>query len=464
MVQSGSTRGRRGSRPYRRITFPAILLLVMIASCVPPAARTGGDSGAGGGDSLMSVQLRAGRIHGTGSSLSPPILRVAPPGTFDPPQGFGAASLTIQADLIADAPPTLSLELTHCDQNWVPTRSVFIQDQAKLRAGDVQIYVPPYGADGYDYSATVTFPSETNNVEIRYSGNYLARLVDAFNPDNIVAEFRFFAVEPTAGVELEMISDFFESAWTEKVQEGLRARVEVMPPTDLFSSGFQAIHLIESGKWSQPFIASEFESREPRDRGEVRSTWSDGYGGKVIAEFRNIPSGNEHRILDLTDRMNFPPGDGVYSTRLSDQPRFANFSEHDNDGMARYDFVPPEDQDYVYFEFRLDIEGERIYDDMAVVGTFNNWTPTWDWRLVYDPDSRRYLARGWISRAVHEYEYVSGKWNVDTGLLERAEATLLEGNSVYASQTWYALAYYRNQTANAYDRIVGVGIDVSGGR
>ena len=25
-------------------------------------------------------------------------------------------------------------------------------------------------------------------------------------------------------------------------------------------------------------------------------------------------------------------------------------------------------------------------------------------------------------------------------------------------------AYYRNQTANAYDRIVGVGIDISGGR
>ena len=101
---------------------------------------------------------------------------------------------------------------------------------------------------------------------------------------------------------------------------------------------------------------------------------------------------------------------------------------------------------------------------MAVVGTFNNWTPTWDWRLVYDPDSRRYLARGWISRAVHEYEYVSGKWNVDTGLLERAEGTLLEGNSVYASQTWYALAYYQDQAAGTYDRIVGIGTDVSGGR
>ncbi len=464
MVQSGSIRDRRHTGRRGVLHVPAVLLLFALASCVPPGVKTERGGEGRGGDSQIMVQLRSGRIHGAGGSLTPPIIRVAPPGSFDPPKGFGSGSLTIEADLIADAAPSLSLELVHCDRNWVPTQSAFLRNQSRLRASDVQIFVPPWGAEGYDYTASVTFPSETNTVEIRHSGNYLARLVDAFNPDIVVAEFRFFAVEATAGVDLEMISDFFESAWTDKVQEGLRARVEVAPPPDLFSSGFKAIHLIESGKWDQPYVAAEFESREPRDRGEVRSTWSDGFGGKIIAEYMNIPSGNEQRILDLTDPLIFPPGDGLYSTRLSDQPRYATFAEHDNDGMARYDFIPPEDRDYVYFEFRLDIEGEKVYDDMAVVGTFNNWTPTWDWRLVYDPDSRRYLARGWISRAVHEYEYVSGKWNVDTGLLERAEGTLLEGNSVYASQTWYALAYYQDQAAGTYDRIVGIGTDVSGGR
>ncbi len=454
----------------RRLHVPFLLLLALLIGCVPPTVKKGGETTATTTDSgsvenpRKVATLRAGRIYGDERSSNPPFLRVATPGSTAPPLGFGSNSLTIQADLIADAPPNLVLELVHCDRNWEPTKSIFIQDRSKLRASDVQIYIPPYGAEGYDYTATVAFPSESNNVEIEYSGNYRARLVDAFDDRVIIAEFRFFAVESTAGVSLDMISDFFESAWTDKVQEGLRARVEVASPPELFSSGFEAVHLIESGKWNQPLLASQDVTRSVPRKGEYRSTFTSGFAGKVIAEFANIPSGNEHRVLDLTDQMNFPPGTGIFTTRLSDQPRYATFNEEDNDGIALYNFVAPEDQDYLYFEFRLDIEGEKIYDDMAVVGTFNNWTPSWDWRLVFDPDSRRYVARGWIPRAVHEYEYVSGSWNVDTGILERAEATLLEGNSVYANQTWYALAYYRGQTANAYDRIVGVGIDRSGGR
>lgn len=458
----------------RGLTLPLLLALTLLLTqpfgCAPPTVKEGGsstttsrDSGSVKSPSKIAT-LRAGRIYGGDRSSTPPFLRISAPGSNGPALGFGSNSLTIQADLIADAPPNLVLELVHCDRNWVPTKSIFIQDRSKLRASDVQIYIPPYGAEGYDYTATVEFPSESNNVEIEYSGNYRARLVDAFDDRNIIAEFRFFVVESTAGVSLDMISDFFESAWTDKVQEGLRARIEVKPPSELFSSGFEAVHLIESGKWEQPLVASQDAMHSVGSKGDYRSSFSSGFAGKVIAEFSNIPSGNEHRVLDLTDQMNFPPGVGIITTRLSDQPRFATFNEEDNDGIALFNFVAPEDQDYLYFEFRLDIEGEKIYDDMAVVGTFNNWTPSWDWRLVFDPDSRRYVARGWIARAVQEYEYVSGKWNVDTGILEGAEGTLLEGNSVYANQTWYALAYYRGQTANAYDRIVGVGIDRSGGR
>jgi hypothetical protein len=199
-------------------------------------------------------------------------------------------------------------------------------------------------------------------------------------------------------------------------------------------------------------------------RGGYRTTWSPWYGGKIVAEVTNIPSGNEHRILDLTDFSRYPSNSGLISKAFSDQPRYATFGEYDNNGIPRFEYVPTGDDDFVYFEFRLDLESEEVFDDMAVVGTFNNWTPSWDWRLVYDESSNRYVARGWLKRAVHEYEYVNGEWNVDKGILERAEATLLEGNSVYATQQWYALAYYANQTSLKYDRIVGVGIDVSGGR
>lgn len=465
MGRSGSTRDRDDRSSVR---FGGLLPLILLSLCATALAgcvipQAGGAAGGGTGSPAIGVVARRGFIHGAESSSAPPFLRVASPGTSETPKGFGSAQLTLEIDLLADAPPTLTLVLIHCDKDWVPTRNTFIQDRSRLRSTDFEIFFAPIGVRNYDYNAIITFPSESNPIEIEHSGNYIARVVDAFDETKVIGEYRFFAVESAAGVRVEMISDFFESAWTTKSQEGIRARVEVDPGITLFGSQFNAIHLIESGKWSQPRISEE-RMRLTEERGDYRATWSSWFGGKILAEFANLPSGNEHRVLDLTDIMTFPSTDEAITTRLSDQPRYANYSERDYDGIARFDFVPPEYNDYVYFEFRLDIEGEKVYDDMAVVGTFNDWTPTWEWRLVFEPVSRRYVARGWIKRGVHEYEYVSGRWDVDSGRLQMPEATLLEGNNVYADQTWYAIAYYRDQSALSYDRIVGVGVDVSGGR
>lgn len=424
----------------------------------------GGDSARDRSDANYEATVRGARIYGAENRSAPPFLRVNPPGIGSSGGGFGAAALTVECDLIADAPPSLALVLVHCDRNWKPTQSVFIQDRSRLRANDFLVERAAIGVLNYDYSARITFPSESNLIEIRHSGNYIAQVVDYYNENKVLAELRFFAVEATAGVRLDVISDFYESAWTSKLQEGLVARAEVTPGNTIFTTQFTGVHLYEQGKWLHPLIADDDSRRRAPEKGTYRSTWSSYFGGKVVAEFFNIPAGNERRILDLSDVLDYPPSDGVLTTRLSDQPRFATFSEQDNDGLTVYNYVSPEDDDYVYFEFRLDLEGREVKDEMAVVGTFNDWTPTWDWRLVFDPASKLYVARGWIRRAMHEYEYVTGKWNIDKGVLEKAEATLIEGNNVYATQTWYALAYYHDETSLSYDRIVGVGIDGSGGR
>lgn len=446
-----------------RNLFLVLLCGILYVGCVT-SKTSGEEERAPTSEESQDITVRWAWIHGDEGRSTPPFLRVATPGGTSGGEGFGYQALTLELDLVADLPPNLSLILVHCDHDWNPTRSVFIQDRSRLRTNDFIVDPAPFTARNYDYKASITFPASSNSVNILHSGNYIARVVDYYNEDHVIAELPFFAVESVAGVSLQMQSDFFESAWTDKAQDGLVARVEIIPGLSLFSSNFQGIDLIEQGKWDQPMVANEQSARKSAKEGEYRSSWSPWYGGKVLAEFYNIPSGNEHRILDLTDMVSFPAIDGPVSTRVSDEPRFATFAEHDNDGLPRFDYVQSTDDDYVYFEFNLDIQGEKVYDDMAVVGTFNNWTPTWDWRLTYDPSTRRYLARGWMKRAVQEYEYVSGKWNVDEGILEMPEATLIEGNSVYATQTWFALAYYRDQTSLAYDRIVGVGADASGGR
>lgn len=473
MVPSGSTRDRdsRHRRTFRfalslRALCSAALCLMLsglLGSCVP-RNRTTTTGGADAPDRRYDASVVWAWIHGSETMSTPPIIRVKSPDGTGSAGGFGSNSLTINCDIVADAQPSLALVLIHCDRDWKPTQSVFIQEQNRLTASDFVVEYAPIGVQNYDYSASITFPSTSNTIDIRHSGNYLARVVDLFDQKKVLAELRFFAVESSAGVSVRSYSDFFTSAWTEKVQDGLKVRVEVVPGFQLFSTQVTGVTLYEQGKWLKPMVADDDSKRRSVERGEYRATWSPFYGGKIVAEFWNLPAGNEYRLLDLSDLVDYPSIGGVQTTRLSDQPRFGSFSEQDNNGLLEFPYVPPQDDDLVYFEFRLDLDGEEVYDDMAVVGAFNDWIPTWEWRLVYNPETGLYTARGWLKRALHQYEYVSGRWNVDNGRLEQAEGTLIEGNNVYTSKTFYALAYYRDQTALSYDRIIGVGSTLTGGR
>jgi hypothetical protein len=125
--------------------------------------------------------------------------------------------------------------------------------------------------------------------------------------------------------------------------------------------------------------------------------------------------------------------------------------------MAISRFVPLRDAEYVYFEFRLELKGTEVKQDLAVVGTFNDWQPTREWRMYYDQQTGFYIARGWVKRALHEYQYVAGTWDEDAGILRDADATLLEGNSSMSTQRFLAFVYYRESTAGGYDRVIGAG-------
>jgi hypothetical protein len=206
----------------------------------------------------------------------------------------------------------------------------------------------------------------------------------------------------------------------------------------------------------KPMIATPDNARQNSAPGEVWTDWSGYLGTRAVAEFKNLPAGNEHRLLDLTDISLYPVTGGIITTPLSDLPR-QGFSEYDNNGVAVARFVPLSDAEYVYFEFRLDLRGTEVKQDIAVIGTFNNWTPSREWRMFYDPQTGFYVARGLIKRALHEYEYVSGTWDEDAGVVRNAEPTLLEGNTRLATQLFYGFVYYHEQSAGGYDRVIGVG-------
>jgi hypothetical protein len=459
----------RSLRRLRSAIAPVLLLTMLaVASCVPvgksrPVTASADDTAhvtrrQSTAEDLTRV--RWVRIYGASDETSPPILRLPVKGT--PASQIGSDALTLQFDMQADQLPNLTLILIHCDHDWVPTENIFVQDPIRLRSSDFAIERAPVGVHGYDYSCSITFPSRESTIKIAYSGNYIARVVDYYDNSRILTETRFFVVEPKAPVGMLITSGFYQSAQTEVLQHGLNIQCEAAATNDLFMSQIRAIDIYKAGVWWKPMIASYDVSGHEQKAGEYWSLWNSSFGGKAVSQFYNIPAGNEHRILDLTDLTLFPASaGGLLTTPLSDLPR-QTFSMFDNNGYAISRFVPLSDAEYVYFEFRLDLKGAQVNQDICVVGTFNDWKPSEEWRMVYDKQSGFYTARGWIKRAMQEYEYVAGKWDEDTGELRQADASLLEGNITSTSQPYYGMVYYKEITGGGYDRIVGVGGGLSG--
>ena len=456
MERSGSTRGPE------RVALSLLSLLcglaVLISGCVPPGGmrRTTGAAADDTSSTPDLVRVFGARIHAAGNESSPPILRLAEPGK--PSTGEG---LTLTFEMVSPTMPSPTLILVHCDALWRPTESIFVQDNFRLRSSDFKIERSPISARFYDYRVSITFPAPDLRIEILHSGNYLARVVDYYDNTRILSESRFFVIEQKSQVDMDVYSDFFESAQTKVLNHGLKVRVEVQPSGDLFAAQPKGIHLYRSGEWYTPIIAGNESLTEEYTFGDPQTTWSAFFGGKAIAQFANIPAGNEHRLLDLTDILQYPPTNNALSTALSDLPRSGSAAP-DNNGVIASRFVSTTDDDYVVFEFRLDLAGYQSKQDIFVVGTFNDWKPTPEWQLHFDEASGFYIARGLIRRAFHEYEYLSGEWDDDAGVLRHADPTLLEGNSTYATSLFYSFVYYHDPTSGGYDRLIGVGAAWSG--
>jgi hypothetical protein len=445
--------------PVHRPLLHAGSLLVLAAAlvigsgCSAARARAGATTDAD--DATAAAPLvRWMRIHGSGNEANAPVLLL---GGEPRKNTVGSSSLTLELDLLSEHYPNLELRVIHCDREWVPTENIFVQDFMRLRSHDFDIRPAMAGTRAYNYSASIVFPRPDGMLRIQHSGNYIARVVDLYDDEIVVAETRFFVAEARADMEIYTYGDYFDSPLTDLIQKGLRIRVETRPDVELFSQQINGIHLYRWGAWSRPIVSSpDRQFDDPPVVGPI-GRWQSFLGGTGVAEFSNIPSGNEHRILDLTDISLYPSLGSVLTTPLSDLPR-QGFVEFDNNGVAETRFVSSRDDDYVTFEFRLDLGGRAAKEDIFVVGTFNDWTPRAEWRMTYDTAGRMYVARGLVRRARHEYQYVAGEWDPVTGVLHNEDASLTEGNTSQSVHPYLALVYYRDIASGGYDRIIGSGI------
>jgi hypothetical protein len=428
------------------ICFSATLFLCCLWAFLPLQAQPDTD------DFDIPVQIKFIRAFGVDDERKPPVIIL--PGKSGYSSDIGSEAISIEMDVSANIPPPLVAKFVHCEADWSESQNVFLNDIIYSRTTLFEWDPAPMHQNYFGYKARLTVPNQ--QVKFKFSGNWKAKIYDMDN-DRLLAETRFFVVEPRAHSYAGMTIDFYKSHF-KVTNTGLNIEAVVQTGENLIDGNVRQAAIYKNHRWFEPyFIADSFEDTLNNRYRYRFGSWVRGmvYSGKSF-RIDGLPAENAYRILNLADLAYFPPGNMPVRFPFADLRRNGSFLDFDEDGAMTSYFTPPEYRDYALVDFVLEPVDVSTDNDIFVSGSFNNWNPDKSWLMNYDPFERNYKLRAWVPRARHNYLYASGKLDFATNTVNNLSYDEFEGNTTAGRQTYFVFFYYREFEYGGYDSIISV--------
>ncbi|MBL7976313.1 MAG: DUF5103 domain-containing protein [Candidatus Kapabacteria bacterium] len=401
--------------------------------------------------------VRFVRVYGGNDETLPPVLLVKQRSQEIFPT-YGARTVTIELDVQSPIPPSLYAVVAHCSADWTEDGNVFLNDVTYSRTSDIDWRMSAVQNSYYSYRGKLSLPNQT--LKIPYGGNWKVKFYEFGNDTTLYAEARIFAVDCSAECTIDIYNDFYEP--THKASpSALTLEALVGSSISIADIQMNTAVFYRMNRWNEPFVTSQSSSLPTTTGRSSRGGFQTLIGGSAAVgkRFRimEIPAENDYRILDMTNTAQYPSGTVPVRMPLSDLRRNGTIYYRADDGAMITRGIPMIYDDYVPIEFVLDPENRLPQEDVFVVGSFNNWTPSAEWQMHYNEQDRLYKLRHWVRRARHNYMYATGRINADTRQPENISYEEFEGNNAAAGNTFIAFIYYRDINFGGYDSITAVG-------
>lgn len=464
----------------RSITFPTrtitcisgsagflLLILFICTSSFSSCAALIAAARSNGGANAKPI-LRGVRVFGGNSETSPPIITRAPQSVFgsqgsqqetaanDAAGVIGSSFVTVEVDVQCFSQPTFIAMLVHCDASWKEDKNFAINDPS-LRITQIQVFQANTFSNYFTHRARFTVPSA--EIQLRFSGNWKAKIFDVDDLTTPIAEARFFVVDQETVTSLTILTDAYSPRIGGTSPAANLLEATITAPPQFFDENFHTVTLYRTWRWNEPIniVQSADQSRLEQLYGRSSKISILGFStGQKRFRITAVPAENEYRVLDIRDAMRFPATAAPLRFALADLRRNGIIFMRADDGAFTSEGVSTSRDEYVPIEFVLASEGAPSSRDIFVVGSFNNWQVLPDWKMKYDSTLHQYTLAQWIRRGRHNYLYASGISNKKTSGIETFDYEECEGNSLSANHTFYALFYYRNPQFGGYDALLGV--------
>jgi len=379
----------------------------------------------GAAQETFSERIKGVRLYGQ-TEADLPVVRQA------------SAPMMLEFDLLDDAPPNLQIRFVHCDRDWNPTQTIFVNDGLRLRTrSDLPYGYAPQGVKGYSFEYRVAIPQEPQFEGFPFSGNYLLEIHD-LDRNELLAQGRFFVVESLIQPQMVVTNRQDPQAvspWNQVNQVSVAFTVPLSDSATgmaCYSTDFSTVDLYKNREITRRWRIDD-DDDDP-------DTFVRGFGtARLRFRIDNIQPGNEYRVADLRDIDFYPQDRPVRLRGGADVSRFLAKSAPDYNGASAL-ITGNRYAEYLNLILELVWDGGR--DSVFVVGDFNGWNTARGGPMM--KDGNRYSWEVSVRRGRYDYQYVAGD-----------DWVVLEGNDWRTVNTYTAFVYYRDPRFGGFDRIAG---------
>ncbi|MCM1093684.1 MAG: DUF5103 domain-containing protein [Lachnospiraceae bacterium] len=384
-------------------------------------------------DGVFNPRFKSLHTIVEGNEMSPPVISL-----------YGNDRVTISFDELSDERSYLRYSLVHCNALWQPSGLVESEFLDGFNIGDVEEYSYSQATTINYIHYAITIPNE--QVRFTVSGNYLLRVFQENNPDEIILQARFSVSENLA-----------------------RISGEVTPRTDIDYLGKhqQLNFAIDTKDADIRNIYTDLKvivSQNSRKDNMLVLSAPQRVSGD-IAYYEHLrpliyPAGNEYRRFETTSTTY--PGMNVeaiaYEYPYYHQKLYDDYPRKDLPylyDMTQHGRFKPMDTDnggdYVMVHFALESDPIPGYD-IFIEGDLTHGRFNPESMMHYDISDGKYKASMLLKQGSYNYQYLA----VPSGSL-KGETAPIEGN-FHNTVNEYGIGVYYRTPGTRYDRLLGYSI------
>lgn len=354
-------------------------------------------------------------------------------------------TLTFSFDDLSASSTNYRYSIEHCTADWKPSRISNLDYVESFNEDIISNYRLSFNTLQKFTNYKITLPND--QIRPKISGNYLLKVYENNNPQQVVITQRFYVSDNLVNVGAEVVpsssvayrnskqkvnfSVFYQSTPLQNPYLNVKAVVmqNGIPQTAIINT--KPTFVQQSSLVYNELNANEFWAGNEYRKFDIRSFR---YKAEHVQEFFRDTAIN---VILFTDML-------YNSIKYSNQfDENGNFYIRNQDGR---DHIT--DSDYANVLFTLNATPPTPKGNAYVVGRFNNYTLNESNKLHYDPSRKRFYGNIKLKQGLYDFKYI---WIDENGTYND---TVFEGTFFETENTYQVLVYYR-KPGGRWDELIG---------